>query len=69
MEEIMDPNVCLKELLEAIEKLRDVEGMYDHDIVVALPSIRDLIESTCDSVQALDKWLQRGGFLPTRWEK
>lgn len=55
----MDPNTALYQAQEASGMLMDDEG-YDPDSIVG-----QLVEH----FNALDDWLQAGGFLPTAWER
>ena len=57
----MDPNVCLKEILELAHEVRQ----NDEDPVETFTGF----ESTrlAELVEDLDKWICSGGFLPKRW--
>jgi hypothetical protein len=52
----MDPNACLKEILERVG-----EVVHDGDI--------DSGERLAHLVQDLHEWLSKGGFLPAAWER
>ncbi len=54
----MDPNACLKELRELVEK-----STYGK-----ITDVADY-ERLTDLVEALDGWLSEGGFLPEDWQK
>lgn len=54
----MDPNKALKELRELYNKVMATEGS-DAEVTYELVS----------SIEALDNWLTRGGFLPADWQK
>lgn len=58
----MDPNATLKNIREAVGELRnqDDDGVLDDTSQVGF-----LLES----VEALDEWLGKGGFLPTAWQR
>jgi hypothetical protein len=53
----MDPNQCLKELLELLEKYREQKDRLSRE------DVQDLVTH----IEALDGWITRGGFLPTAW--
>ena len=54
----MDPNQCLKELLELLEKYREQKDRLSRE------DVQDLVIP----IEALDGWISRGGFLPTAWD-
>lgn len=57
----MDPNATLREMLElSAELLRDADTIDD-----ALGKAERLAELTI----ALDQWIVRGGFLPSKWKR
>jgi hypothetical protein len=53
----MDPNACLKEMLEIAASFTD--GHLDD---VEAQRLAELVD-------ALDGWLTNGGFLPERWDR
>jgi hypothetical protein len=54
----MDPNVALREIRVAIEKIRQMP----------LDALRDgVVDDLIEHVEALDDWLSNGGFLPDGW--
>ena len=55
----MDPDACLKEMLELAESIRAEEYEVDSEDADRLAEL----------VQALDKWILSGGFLPRRWQE
>lgn len=54
----MDPNATLAEI-RALTQARKNNESFDEDDLDAL----------CDAVEVLDRWLARGGFLPTDWAR
>jgi hypothetical protein len=59
----MDANVTLRQL-RAIAALA-VQAREDSAVI----DYAALLDEMAESFQALDNWLQRGGFLPTSWAK
>jgi hypothetical protein len=55
----MDPNACLREMLEITA---DFDKLEDDEALIAANRLVDLVDG-------LDGWLSKGGFLPTRWER
>ncbi len=53
----MDPDQALKEIREVIDR---VKKWPDDDLALQLDKIMEMVE-------ALDRWLSRGGFLPHAW--
>jgi hypothetical protein len=53
----MDPNQCLMELLELLEKYREQKDRLNQE------DVQDLVIH----IEGLDAWISRGGFLPTAW--
>jgi hypothetical protein len=62
LEDDVDPNACLKEMLELAEDLADSEGVLDQGREAN-------IQRLCELVQAMDGWLRKSGHLPERWSK
>jgi hypothetical protein len=70
----MDPDQCLNELLELKEKLKSRLDGYEcwTDLAEAAPAeevdqfISDANELV-NHIDALDKWMKKGGFPPKRW--
>jgi len=54
----MDPNANLKEILELAGKI-SIDADSDSELEVRLAEL----------VMALDEWICKGGFLPSRWNK
>jgi len=50
----MDPNACLKEIRELVKAIWREESI-DLDHLATL-------------VEGLDRWIAKGGFLPTAWQ-
>ncbi len=68
----MDPNANLEELLslahQVIEAQDDDDGEQDdHTFPDGLD--RSDLYRFAELVEALDGWITRGGFKPTRWAK
>jgi len=55
---MMDPDELLRKLLEISKLGLEANGLEGDDVM-------ELVEG----VQNLDQWLEKGGFLPARWEK
>lgn len=58
----MDPDALLAAALDAAERIRH---RIDHSTLPIDPDVADTLVS---SVQALNEWLSRGGFLPAAWQ-
>jgi hypothetical protein len=56
----MDPNAALKNIREAVGELRNQD---DDGVLDGTSQVGFLLES----VEALDEWLTKGGFLPDAW--
>lgn len=56
----MDPN-------EALKQLRELLGDGTTFIDVHPEELSDHLGMACEHFQALDEWIQKGGFLPTEW--
>lgn len=54
----MDPNATLKRILELVEEIHSTDN--PNYLANRAPEL-------AEAVEALDEWLSRGGFLPTRW--
>jgi hypothetical protein len=63
----MDPNATLAEIRKGIADLAGDVDNTEH------PNYEDLLEmsvqSLAENFEALDEWLQKGGFLPSDWAK
>lgn len=58
----VDPDVCLAELRKAVSEMKtEMAKGFDGDL-------GDAAGATIAKFEALDAWLQRGGFLPTAWK-
>ena len=60
----MDPNACLKEILQlsdAIRRMLDSDDGYQEDQVC------DLASDLADHVENMHTWIITGGFLPSLW--
>jgi hypothetical protein len=60
----MDPNACLKEMLELARK-----GIYLADAKEDGSLDPTDAERLCELVLALDGWVTKGGFMPQRWNR
>jgi hypothetical protein len=60
----MDPDQTLKNILRLVEEITSVQGREDG---YELTDIDDAVTSLCFQIDALDQWLHRGGFHPSRW--
>ena len=58
----MDPDACLKQIRELISTINEAEtdGKFLDDLA---SEIHQLVEC----VEALDDWINKGGFLPAQW--
>jgi hypothetical protein len=54
----MDPDACLKELLELSRGIGGPGWAYDD---------QRSAERMAELIEALDGWITKGGFLPQRW--
>ncbi|GAA4201683.1 hypothetical protein [Actinocatenispora rupis] len=52
----MDPDQTLREIRELLDDDRRA------------PLARDDVGALLDRIEALDRWLSRGGFLPRAWQ-
>lgn len=58
----MDPNITLKEMLDLVATInRDYEDPEGNGVD------QDDAASLAGSVETLDAWLRKGGFLPRDW--
>jgi hypothetical protein len=55
----MDPDECLKKLRDALLRADTTEGSDRFEA----------LENVADYSDALDAWLQNGGFLPADWAR
>lgn len=53
----MDPNANLEEQLRLAGRML-TDGPHDQDAL-----------RLCELVEALNEWIERGGFLPARWTR
>lgn len=62
----MDPNANIREQLELVGRLR---ALTNDDIPIEgrAEAIARAAARLADLVEALDRWLLTGGFLPARW--
>lgn len=58
----MDPNEALRQLRDALRRLRYADSHTDEQNTVDY-------EVVAEYAQALDEWLSKGGFLPERWAR
>lgn len=66
----MDPEACLKELLELNAEVGDFMDEPDEDVDgnFQLPEeMAGKVNDLVDHVAALNGWLEKGGFLPKDW--
>jgi len=64
----MDPNVTLRELRSAIESMRRYQDNdTDHPGYCVVPN--GTVTTAMERFDALDAWLQGGGFLPAEWTR
>jgi hypothetical protein len=54
----MDPNAALVQIRELIVKHWDEFGLRDGEV-----------DELTDLIDGLDKWITKGGFLPSDWNK
>uniref|UniRef100_A0A6H2A3L2 Uncharacterized protein n=1 Tax=viral metagenome TaxID=1070528 RepID=A0A6H2A3L2_9ZZZZ len=54
----MDPNANLKEILELAKWIKE-EG----------DSVQGYARGLAELILALNEWITKGGFLPSRWQK
>lgn len=57
----MDPDQCLKELRELIEKMNSGDARADLEYAGGIG------QELADKADDLDEWLKKGGFLPQEW--
>lgn len=60
----MDPDECLRQLLQLAEQAIEEADMDDNE-----DAIDPLAVEMAEYIQALDSWLIKDGFLPRRWAK
>lgn len=59
---IMDPNATLEKIRATYEPLRVMlEDTAGEDT--------EMVQELLDSIEALDEWLSKGGFLPKDWQR
>lgn len=58
----MDPDVTLADIRALCADMPDSETTSAADMGAHLAAL-------IDSVEALDEWLSRGGFLPAAWQR
>ena len=59
---IMDPNAKLEKIRATYEPLRVMlEDTAGEDT--------EMVQELLDSIEALDEWLSKGGFLPKDWQR
>ena len=54
----MDPNECLRRLLEIAERVIESDSLDDAE--------QDALDMS-ELILGLDTWIRRNGFLPDRW--
>jgi hypothetical protein len=57
----MDPDACLKEILEIAREAPEASSVDD------LHACETLALRQSELVLALDEWIRNGGALPTQW--
>jgi hypothetical protein len=62
----VDPNANLEEQRRLVAEIFELEGS---DEWMAETKIRHKAIRLIELVQALDEWIQKGGFLPQAWGK
>lgn len=62
----MDPNANLKEQRDLAKEILDMKEVTDTDDIFRL---QDRANQLSALVLGLDRWISRGGFLPTEWRK
>lgn len=62
----MDPDLVLEQILDAA---RTVLAVYDKDepTKVDVENLEASTNTLANGVLALDEWLAKGGFTPSRW--
>ena len=67
----MDPDECLKQLLEQKEVLKNALNQID-DNGGETPALTEELYTSADRLvdllESLDGWLEHGGFIPRRWD-
>lgn len=60
----MDPNANLQEQLRIAQRILDASELEDDNILESGDA-----ERLSELVLALDEWITRGGFMPSRWSQ
>jgi hypothetical protein len=60
---VVDPNVALTTALVAANQVLSAPAELPHN------ELQDLATRMAESLDSLDQWIRRGGFLPSSWEK
>ncbi len=67
----MDPNANLVELSDLAEHVHAIEDHCNADGTFTLEQQAALIDDAqrmADLIEALDRWIRGGGFLPRAWD-
>lgn len=60
----MDPDQCLAEIRELYKRLQDPTPSNK---TLTTVQYEHAAYELAEKMQAMDEWLQKGGFLPTEW--
>jgi hypothetical protein len=60
---VVDPNATLTVALVAANRVLSAPEDLPHN------ELQDLATRMAESLDSLDQWIRRGGFLPSSWEK
>jgi hypothetical protein len=58
----MDPNAALAAIRQAVDQLA-----HEPNTIASTPTY-EAVRQFIEHFEALDEWLQRGGFMPEAWE-
>ncbi len=64
---MMDPNATLQIIRAKSAEVVALRDSHNADSPETLLAISELADELAAAVQALDSWIDRGGFLPTAW--
>lgn len=68
----MDPDANLKEQREIAREIQAIWDDCNEDGTLTFPqmaAISDKAGRLAELVEALDKWISKGGFLPAAWKR
>jgi hypothetical protein len=61
----MDPNTALEEIRRLVDAWQKILAQHDRSVRVTIPV--EVAVELVETIDGLDGWLSKGGFLPAAW--